>query len=675
MQTNNNLPPADSNPAYDSDAYGQALLDAQSDQIAILDPQGFIVSVNKAWREFGRHNGVPEAANAYLGCNYLAVCEQAAPLPDAEDAQSASAGIRSVLNGSQAAFRLDYLCQGLKQPYWFTLQCSPIGAPRPGALIRHTDFTHQVQAEALLRQFETLVKDSDDGIISKSLAGIVRSWNAAAERIFGFSSSEMIGHSIDKLIPVNRKHEEPAMMARLSRGERIQHFETIRHHKAGHLIDVSITLSPMRNARGKITGVSKIVRDVTERKRLENSRERLEAQLRESQKMEAIGTLAGGIAHDFNNALASIIGNAELAHQDSAQNAAALESLDEIIKTGKRSHQLVQQILAFSRRQPTQQALLDLTAVVTATAQLLAATLPASIRLSVHCGPHIPRVMANAAQIEQTLINLVNNAVQATPNNQGTITITLDHLLPDALPRHTHPALNALIENRVGHLARLAVRDTGVGMTAEIQSRVFEPFFTTKPLDEGTGLGLSVVHSIVRQHQGAITVEGAPGNGTTFTVYLPASEAIAPAPTTTATLPTHRGDTPTLRLLYVDDEQALTFLVQRQLRRLGHTVSTYNDPHEAVAALRADQNAFDLLITDFNMPGLSGLGVARLARDIHPELPIAITSGYIDEHLESQALALGVKDVFLKATSTQEFCDAIQRIMDAMPQRKSRQRP
>ena len=242
--------------------------------------------------------------------------------------------------------------------------------------------------------------------------------------------------------------------------------------------------------------------DITARKQAEAERASLEAQLRESQKMQAIGTLAGGIAHDFNNALATILGNAELARQDSANNPPTLESLEEIRKAGTRARNLVQQILAFSRRQPTARKPIDLAPVVTEATHLLRATLPARLSLAVHCD-QVPPVLADASQIEQVLINLGTNAMQAMRNAPGRIDIRLDTVILDATLTGAHVALEDLRARSPERRVRLSVSDNGPGMDAATKERIFEPFFTTKPVGEGTGLGLSVVHGIVQGHEGA----------------------------------------------------------------------------------------------------------------------------------------------------------------------------
>ncbi|MFY9315755.1 MAG: PAS domain S-box protein [Burkholderiales bacterium] len=264
-------------------------------------------------------------------------------------------------------------------------------------------------------------------------------------------------------------------------------------------------------------------RDVTEQLKAEKERTLLEAQLRQSQKMEAVGTLAGGIAHDFNNIIGSILGNAELARQDVGADHPAFESIAEIGKAGRRARALVQQILAFSRKQALAKSVTELGPVLEEAARLLRATLPAGVRFAVACAPDAPAVLADATQIHQLLVNLCTNSWHAMEGRPGEIDVRLEAVSVDEALAHERPDL------RPGRYVRLSVRDTGKGMDAATMERIFEPFFTTKPVGEGTGLGLSVVHGIVQGHGGAIVVESAPGKGSAFHLYFPAAPARATA--------------------------------------------------------------------------------------------------------------------------------------------------
>ena len=404
------------------------------------------------------------------------------------------------------------------------------------------------------------------------------------------------------------------------------------------------------------------IRDITKRKQAETTHALLEAQLHESQKMEALGTLAGGVAHDFNNALAMIIGNAELARQDVGEGHPALESLDEIGKAGRRAKDLVQQILAFGRRQVLERKATSLALVVVESARLLRATLPANVILDVDCKPDAPAVLANATQIKQILLNLCGNALHAIQEQKrpGMIKIRLY--------AHDSTQGGAGSDLRPGRYACLSVSDNGPGMDKSTRSRIFEPFFTTKPVGKGTGLGLSVVHGIVKTHDASIEVESVPGAGTTFRLYFPETDmplhAATPEP---GVEPVHGQGK---HILYVDDEEAIIFLMTRLLERKGYRVSGYTDPSAALAAVRASPGQFDLAVTDYSMPGMSGLEVAHALRDLCPDLPVVLASGYITEELRAQAPAAGIRDLIYKPNTVDDLCEAVARFANAQGDKK-----
>jgi len=406
--------------------------------------------------------------------------------------------------------------------------------------------------------------------------------------------------------------------------------------------------------------------DISERKRLEEERLQLEMQLRESQKMEAIGTLAGGIAHDFNNLIATILGNAKLAHDDAADDPLATRgSIEEIRKAGSRARDLVRQILSFSSRQTHAIAVIQLLPAIEETLRMLRAMIPPRISLAVHCNSNLPAVLADTSQIEQVVLNLVTNAFHAMPGN-GRIEIRLDTVMLDAELAHTDAQLRAMHERNPGLTVRVAVSDTGSGMDAAVLKRIFEPFFTTKPVGEGTGLGLSVVYGIVQSHGGAITVDSTPGRGTTFTLYLKTAPvgagASADAAAATAAFPKLRREGEA-HILYLDDDEALVSLVTRLLKRSGYRVSGFGSPSVALSALKASPASFDLVITDFNMPEMSGLDVAREVKSIRTDVPVVIVSGFIDDDLLSRATAIGVQEVVFKATEVEEMTAVISRLV------------
>ncbi len=382
-------------------------------------------------------------------------------------------------------------------------------------------------------------------------------------------------------------------------------------------------------------------RDITERKQADAIQRELESQLREAQRLEAIGTLAGGIAHDFNNILAAILGNVALAQQDIGESHRALSYLAQINKAGQRARNLVKQILAFSRKQPSELAAYSLGPLVEETGGMLRSLLGGSVELHLTVPDHPLRVMADATQLQQVLMNLGTNAWHALAGAAGRIEIGLDDIEFTEMNAPRPAGLSP------GPHARLWVRDNGCGMSDETRQRIFEPFFTTKPVGEGTGLGLAVARGIVETHGGAITVTTAPGKGSTFELFLPlVDEASAPMPLESTRAQPPRGSGQ--HVLYVDDDEMMALLVQSLLQRLGYRATCTLDAREALAIVARDPQSIDLVVTDFNMPKCSGLDVARAVSRLRPNLPVAISSGYISDELRANAQELGVRAVMEK---------------------------
>ena len=386
-------------------------------------------------------------------------------------------------------------------------------------------------------------------------------------------------------------------------------------------------------------------------------KEALESQLRESQKMQAIATLAGGIAHDFNNILSSILGNAQLARQDISPllqaDAGTLDSIQtslvEIEKAALRARGLVKQILTFSRKEPLARSPTLLEPVVREAARLIRLGLPSHVQLEVEPGADTPKVLADATQVQQALLNLCQNAAQAmqtvgTSTAPGVIRLSL------ALDAHHNPPQ-----------VLLTVADNGPGMDEATRERVFDPFFTTKPVGQGTGLGLSVVHGIMRAHEGSVAVQSKVGQGSVFTLRFNAAPAHATVPTNL--LPILADIGPEQHLMYVDDDPALVFLVQRAFSRQGVHVTAFTDPRQALLALADPALTPDLLVTDYNMPGFNGIELLREAHRLRPTLRAALASGYVTPEIEDNARLAGAAGVIFKPSGIDELSAAIARLM------------
>ena len=399
-------------------------------------------------------------------------------------------------------------------------------------------------------------------------------------------------------------------------------------------------------------------RDITERQLAQATQLRLEARLREAEKLEAIGTLAGGIAHDFNNIMAAILGNVALARQDIETNHPAQAQLAQIGKAGQRARTLVQQILAFSQNQPGELVSRSLRPIVEESVAMLRSMVGPKVRMRTVLPEHPLRVLGNTTQLQQVLLNLGSNASHALPDQGGAIDIGLEEVALAAgesrLPAGLPP----------GRYAHLWVSDNGSGMNEETQQRIFEPFYTTKQVGQGTGLGLAVVHGVMESHGGAVTVTTVLGKGSTFHLYLPlVDDESAPAPlqASAAALPSGHGQ----RVLYVDDDEVMLLMVQSLLQRLGYRPTCLIDARDALALVERDPGAFDLVVTDFNMPDLSGVDVAERLAELRPDLPVVISSGFISEDLRAAAQRLHVRAVMQKEHTTEELGAVIHSILYA----------
>ena len=418
--------------------------------------------------------------------------------------------------------------------------------------------------------------------------------------------------------------------------------------KNGEVIDVLLSAASERDASGAIQYSLAFTVDITERKRLE-------AQMRQGQKMEAIGTLAGGIAHEFNNILSAIIGYADLSQYEVPQGSTSWSNMQEVLKAGRRAKELVQQILAFSHPGDHDREVIPITLAIAETLTLLRATLPSTIDMHQYLDDASGTVLANRTQLHQVLLNLCTNAEYAMRDTGGVLTISVEPVEADRAFASAHPPLSP------GSYVCLRVRDTGPGMPPAVVERIFDPFFTTKVIGEGTGMGLAIVHGIVTGHNGAITVESTPGVGSTFTVYLPQSAATTPTeelPPPIEDLPKGHG-----HLLFVDDEPMLARLGHGMLTHLGYDVEVYTSSPDALEAFRTAPDRFDLVIMDQTMPHMTGEVLTKELRRIRPDIPIILCTGFSHVMDAEKARAMGVDAFCMKPLEAHHFAMTIQQVL------------
>jgi two-component system cell cycle sensor histidine kinase/response regulator CckA len=524
---------------------------------------------------------------------------------------------------------------------WLRPATSPLLGPSGefvGALAMVSDVTERRRAEESLARLAAIVESSEDAIFTIGLNGTILTWNAGAERLFGYRPSEAIGCHVAIVVPPSQEAETGRISRLIRAGKAVRDFETVRRRKDGSEVVVSLSVSPLRDSDGRPTGASAIARDISEISKGEEERRQLEEQLRQSQKMEAVGRLAGGVAHDFNNYLTAILGYSEILALELGPDHAARDRVEQIHQAGERAAALTRQLLALSRRQNLEPEVLDLAELVRGLETMIGRLLGEDIRLTMIAPSGLGRVEADRSQLEQVILNLAVNARDAMPQG-GSLTFELRDVELD------RAQASARVGLRPGPHVVLKVSDTGIGMDAKVLERIFEPFFTTKERGKGTGLGLSTVHGIVHQSNGAIAVASAPGRGTTFEIHLPrAAAAAAPAAPLGGAPPTPPRGSETI--LLVEDEASVRDLVSEILRANGYTVLAAANAGEAEHAARSHRGSIHLLLTDVSMPGRSGRALAEDLRHLRPALRVLFMSGQ-DEHSVTPATSPAAGTAFL----------------------------
>jgi len=416
---------------------------------------------------------------------------------------------------------------------------------------------------------------------------------------------------------------------------------------------VQTVKTPIEDEKGNVIGVLGIFWDITERKRAEEAKKKLEAQLQQGEKMEAIGTLAGGIAHDFNNILSAIIGYSELALEDAPKESLLQSNLQEVLEGGNRARDLIKQILAFSRQAEQELQPIQPKLIVKEVLKLLRASLPTTIEIKQNIQSD-SSVQADPTQLHQVLMNLCTNAGYAMRETGGTLEVTLTDVELDPHFTARYPDMTP------GPHIRLTVNDTGHGMTPEVRECIFDPFFTTKERGEGTGMGLSVAIGIVTSHGGTITVHSEPGMGSNFQVYLPLVEPGLDLELETEK-PVLTGDE---RILFVDDEQPLAKLGKQILERLGYQVVISTSSVEALELFRAKADQFDLVITDMTMPNMTGHNLARELMKVRPDIPIILCTGFSERITVEKAKKIGIRELLLKPLSHRVLGNTVRKVLD-----------
>lgn len=475
----------------------------------------------------------------------------------------------------------------------------------------------------------------------------ILSINSSTQKLLGRSQNEIIGKPCHEIL-YGASFDCPCTICPLREAADLKESQT-REITNDYLQKILlVTTTPYLDAKGELLGYINFCKDITEWKKLES-------QVCQNEKMEAISTLAGGIAHDFNNILGAIYGFTELALLDSQPDTNLRNNLDQVKNAADRAKDLVGQLLTFSRKSETQQQPIQLFPIVKETTKIVEGSLPSTIEIqrNIETGPE--KVMADPAQILQLIMNLCTNASQAMDDEGGRIEISLQAVILGREDCHNISDLSP------GRHILLTVSDSGKGMDKEVLDRIFAPYFTTREKGQGTGMGLTVAHGIVTGSNGAIYVESEPGKGTIFRIYFPVVEEGASEPHKPAiiNLPTGKE-----RILYVDDETEIVSMARNLLEYLGYEVTTFTDSEEALKAFNQAPEDYDLLITDQVMPGLTGDELSRRVLEIRPDLPILLCTGYREKVSETEMKNIGLKSILYKPLALQQLGNTVRNAID-----------
>jgi PAS domain S-box-containing protein len=565
----------------------------------------------------------------------------------------------------KTAYELDYR---IVLPDGSVKHCHHVAHPvfsASGELVEYVgtimDVTERRQAAEVLQRsknrFRAMVEKSAEGIVlTLPDKGIVYA-SPSIERVLGYTPEEIAGRThewfADHVIhPDYRQYSLDTWTSLLRDPDHESTSELMARHKDGSWRWIESTLRNLLH-EPSVQAVVINVRDITERKRAQAERERLEQRLRQAEKMEAVGRLAGGVAHDFNNVLAGVVAYGEMLFEETPADSPLKRYAQNVLTAASRGRELVEQILAYSRSQRGKREPVDVANVVAETIELIRGSLPANIRLETGAQQSPQVVIGDATQLHQVVMNLCSNAIHAMSAG-GTLRVMLQTAQVSTERVLSHGTVQP------GCYVQLIVQDSGSGMDRATLSRVFEPFFTTKEIGQGTGLGLSLVYAIITDSGGAIDVKSAPRQGSTFTIYLAhADVALAVAGAAAPPLPRGGGE----RVLLVDDEAPLLAVTAEVLSRLGYEAVSFEDSHTALAAFEAAPGRFDVVLTDEVMPGLTGTGLARALRRHRPDLPIVLVSGYSGPILTQDALAAGVSELLTKPLQSRDIATTLARVL------------
>jgi PAS domain S-box-containing protein len=617
-------------------SYTRGLIEASLDPLVTISPEGKITDVNRGTELV---TGVPRAA--LIGSDFSDYFTEP---------EKARAGYQEVfMKGSvrDYALAIRHVSGRVTEVLYNAAVYRNEAGEVVGVFAAARDVSDLKMAEQEQLRLSTAVEQISEGIAIMDLDGRVLSANPAFAKHHGLGQPEVLGRSFGEILQVESGDREIIKKMRESvESGNVWTEHLTKRTPSGQVRELDLTVSPIRGGSGRLVNSIAIERDVTQETLLQE-------RIRQWQKMEALGTLAGGIAHDFNNILLAIQINTELTLAGEKEDSPTAHRLGQVLEAAQRGKDMVKQIIAFSRQKEQERQPVEILPIIRESLKLLRVSMPKTIVISEKIEAESAMAMADPTQIHQILMNLGSNAAYAMRDKGGVLEVGLSETFLDRESASQH------IDLRTGPYLCLTVKDTGQGMSPEVIARAFEPFFTTKKQGEGAGMGLPVVHGIVKNHGGSISVTSEVGKGTTFTILLP--RIIGPRQTKAET----RGSFPmgTERVLFIDDEEIQVRAMNKLLEHLGYKVSGHSDGRKALDLFRREPEAFDLAIMDQTMPHISGIEIAREMLRIRPGLPIILCTGYSETLNEEEALAAGVRAFMMKPFSVKEIAGTIRRVL------------
>lgn len=509
--------------------------------------------------------------------------------------------------------------------------------------------------------FSTTLRSIGEAVIATDVRGKITFLNPAAERLTGWDKDLALGRSLEKVISIiNQTSGEQikGLVGRilkkgLVRGSTDQ---TLLFTREGNMIPIEESGAPIRSEEGRAMGTVMVLQDVSERKKAEAESQRLELQLVQSQKMEAVGTLAGGVAHEFNNILAAIVGNGELALDLTEKGEQNTTELENILFAADRAKELVKRILSFSRKGEVDLEPLFLRIIIEESLNIYNRIIPRMIEVRLDLAQDLKPVLGDAGQIEQILMNLWSNGADAMPEG-GLLSIEANNVFSKEVEDAR------LLEEAPGEYVLIKVRDTGVGMDQEIVERIFDPFFTTKRVGQGTGLGLSTVYSLIKSHRGYITCSSQPGKGTSFRIYLPVHvpQEVELTPALSREERVRGGQE---LILIVEDEEVIRDINKKLLEKYGYKTLSAASGEEALTIYSQRGSVIDLVLMDISMPGMGGLKCLEKLRQLDPAVKVVMASGYLPEGALKESLNSGAASFVAKPFRQDEVLRVIRQVLD-----------